>query len=420
MEDQDEIFIQKMPDSNNKELNLIPSIFAFILLQFALFPLYIWWLMLMFFSEFAALEYQNHRIYEFYFVLVVSLAPLCTAEWFAQSYLRKRENLRVHPDVFQNLCLVWCGILLIFSYIVIIPNNFIENSLAKWSVNQKYETQTSITAENAPKIIGQQPFFTAYGEDGIVISLYSVKSVPYLEYEDEKENHVVVSFGIVNDRVTDYEYKVEFDEYTNRKVELDRIFLVKVENSPDILLYTNQYASFFLFREVGKDDFFFIENTYLQLDPEKEKSDGYRAVSSYVKTIDTNLRNAVPVNPLDPDTVTYAHIPYYFLTPTTTHSHFTLEFTLDNRPVIPYDKPFPYPIGDKASDIDGNNYLSTSAVIYGDEIEYVSAYQTCKHVFQQYDTDRFYFYLTDRVDDQVRVSNVVTVTRDQFERGSWW
>lgn len=408
--------MEKTPDQN-RELNLIPSIFTFLLLQFPLFPLYIWWLLLMLAPQVPTLQYD---LYEFYCRLVISLAPICMAQWFIQYFFRKSGHSWVNTNIYRKVSIAWCSILLIFSYIMIIPNNLVATTLYKWSGNEKYENQASISVENIAKITEKQPFLTAYEENGVVISLYSVESVPYLEYEDEKENHVVVSFGLVNDRVIDYEHKVEFEQTKDKILELDRIFLVKPENIPDILLYTNQNATLFLFREVGKDDFYLIENTALQLDPEQDKRNGYRTLSSYVKIIDTNLRNAVPVKPFDPETVTYAHIPFYFLAPTSTYSKFTLEFTLDDRPLIPFHKEFPYQIGDMASDIDGNNYLSTSALIYGDEIEYVSTYHTCNVVFEEYDTDIFYFYLTNLVEvgERVRVSNVVTVTREQFESGS--
>lgn len=322
-----------------------------------------------------------------------------------------------HPLVFRWTAGVWMTILLTFSYAMMIPNNIIATTIDKVQRESQYQQQMNLTEENLPKIQGMEPFFISYGEYGEVISLYSIDFVPYLELKDESNNHAVITFEKVNQYVKDEEHQVVFSKNISNSTTLDRIFLVKQENHDGILLYTDKFGTEMLFRVVGQEDFYHIENKTISLEPTTYTDKRFGNKAFYLSTLNMNLKAAIPVNPLDPETVTYAHIPYYTLKPTNDFPFPWLQFSIENRPLLPY---YPYyTIGEKSADKDGNNYLSTTKPVDDSEVMYASLYNTSDRAFINHGADCYYFYLTALVDEQVRVSNAVMMTKEQYLRGSW-
>lgn len=405
------------PSPSPFALAVMKTIFFFILTNIMMCLPYLWYLYMMFAGSWGNMAGAGMEYLLASFVL--GLIPVLACLVLSNGFFKKNKILERHilPKYFKGLCIFWGTCLVIAMFTAVAPNNFVANTLHQMGSQRAYKKQEAQTILHVPTIMNRQPFYTVT-RDNEEISLYLVGEEFLVNYQDSYGNNVIVS----HPPTTNVKIQGSTLSYTSNEKgndswwDLNVSFILRdhLENGERIFAYTDAAGSRLLFQVEDSPLYYPIDMGYVDLIPDSVPNSSYGDSASYGRKIISSLYDAIPVNPLDPDTIIYGHIPYYDLRPTTTYGHFAVEFSQIPNHMNP---PLPNVVSTKLSDQEGENYLSTWQPIQGSEIEY--DFPNMEHAFQEDTVDIVYYYLQSIDAGYTRCSNVISMTREQYNQGGW-
>lgn len=415
MDNMDSIHQQHLPAPENKATpgNIMGAIFCFLLSHIILLPAYYFYIIMLLFGGMAQIQSSQPDYWSALYSLSLGLLPLTVCFRFCFGFVRKNLAKQVHYLTYKWISIVWIFLLGLFSFVGVVPNNPVATGLDHIQQQKSFDAQWEETLRHLPDIQEKSPFYVA---DGIrsTISLFETSTGVYVQYESTEDTLAVHLLSALAPH--DVQQKANGISFQDKSYDVTYLIRNTPPTGGQVAIHTTSYGGQAIVQVA--DQYYHCDNDSITLNPDSF-STTLVDTAHYIQILTQSLYDAVPINPMDDDTVIYGHLPYYDLFPSV-----DFDFPWVGYEIVDTFLPTPPEsrLTGKASDQEGENLISSGAgalsetYLRGND----AIYTKTELVFDDFGEDiMYYFFLVHDGSRYVRASNYISITRAQYEAKQW-